>query len=175
MNTTPIPELSKEQQTANRLALAWDDMREAMRHLDAHDDLALRQEQQGNQEFADHCEAILSAAIIAYCRPFKVSFSQGHADKSVKAETLDAVQAHRALHDLLQEKRNTFIAHSDWSKRSTTLRRFDDQAIVRFYDMPSVHRGIDLAEFRKLIEEVGRECRKKALLLDWPEAGQPPA
>lgn len=68
---------TSDQQTANRLFLAFKDMQDAMRYLDAYAELQQMQREQGDSFFFDHCEAILSAAIVAYCRPFKHSRSKG--------------------------------------------------------------------------------------------------
>lgn len=163
MDTTPTP----DQQAANRLFLAFNDMREAMRYLDAYAELAEMQRERGDSFFFDHCEAILSAAIVAYCRPFKKSRSQGQAAPKLTTESLDAIREHQELHALLETKRDTFIAHADWGARSTTFIRIDGNAVLRQSPMPSVHKGLNIEDFRELVKAVGYECRRKAFELDF--------
>jgi hypothetical protein len=164
-NPNHNPMLTPEQKTANRLALAAWDMYEASRHLRAYDDLEGRQSAQGTNEFEHHCEAILSAAIVAYCRPFKGSNSDGFADRSVLSNSLAAVQARLVLHKLVVTKRDKFIAHADWDARSTEMKMIGS-TIVRHYPNPSVYAGLDLAEFRELITTVRQECQSKANAID---------
>jgi hypothetical protein len=136
---------TEDQKTANRLVLAYKDMQDAMRYLDVHDDLAERQSRQGNSEFFDHCEAILIAAIVAYCRPFKKSNSDGFADRRLIGEALAAVRENEAVHNLVLAKRDTFIAHSDWAERNTEVVRLDEGSVLRRSPIPSVHEGLDFA------------------------------
>lgn len=157
--------LTSEQKTANRLALAAWDMYDALRYLTAHDDLAGRQSDQGNNEFKHHCEAILSAAIVAYCRPFMNSYSQGFADSQLDGASFEAVRARPELHELVREKRVKFIAHADWTARSTEMEMVGS-TIVRRSTKPSVYDGLDLAEFRELITTVRQECQSKANAID---------
>jgi len=163
-------EFTPEEQAANRLGLAYKDMQDAMRYLDVHDDLAGRQRAQGDNEFGDHCEAILIASIVAYCRPFKGSNSNGFADRRLIGDSLTAVQARPDLHKLVLTKRDTFIAHADWTVRNTEVMRLGPDTVMRRYPIPSVYAGLDLAEFRELIKAVGYECRRKCFAIDMPES-----
>lgn len=163
MDTT----LSPDRQTANRLFLAFRDMQDAMRYLDAYAELYQMQRDRGNSVFFDHCEAILSAAIVAYCRPFKKSRSQGQAAPKLAADSLDAVRQQQVLHTLLETKRDSFIAHADWEARPTAFLRIDGDAVLRQSPMPSVHKGLDIEDFRELVKNVGYECRRKAFVLDF--------
>ena len=144
-----------------------------MRYLDAYAELEQMQRKQGDSFFFDHCEAILSAAIVAYCRPFRHSRSKGQAVPKLATDSLDALQQQPSLHALLETKRDTFIAHADWEARSTAFVRIDGYAILRQSPMPSVHTGLNIKDFRELVKNVGYECRRKAFELDFAhDAGQ---
>lgn len=170
MDTIP----TSDQQAANRLFLAFKDMQDAMRYLDAYAELDEMQRDRGDSFFFDHCEAILSAAIVAYCRPFKFSRSKDRAAPKLAADSLDAVRQQPALHELLETKRDSFIAHADWNGRPTAFLRIDGDAVLRQSPMPSVHKGLNIEDFRELVKNVGYECRRKALALDFAHgAGQP--
>ena len=155
------------QQTANRMFLAFKDMQEAMRYLDAYAELDQMQRERGDSFFFDHCEGLLSAAIVAYCRPFKRSRSKGQAAPKLAAESLEAVQQQPVLHALVETKRDTFIAHADWEARPTVFLRIDGDAVLRQSPMPSVHKGLNIEDFRALVKNVGYECRRRAFELDF--------
>jgi hypothetical protein len=159
--TVPNPQI------AHRLHLAFKDMQDAMRYLDAYTELARMQEERGDTFFADHCEAILCAAIIAYCRPFKKSQSKGQAAANIAESDLDAVSRQPDLHKLLLTKRDKFIAHADWEARSTAMVRIGDDAVLRYSTMPSVHKDLGIDEFRELVKNVGYECRRKSREADF--------
>ena len=142
-------------------------MQDAMRYLDAYAELDQMQRDRGDSFFFDHCEAILTAAIVAYCRPFKKSRSQGQAAPKLTADSLDAVRQQQALHTLLETKRDSFIAHADWDARPTAFLRIDGDAVLRQSPMPSVHKGLNIEDFRELVKNVGYECRRKAFALDF--------
>lgn len=77
------------------------------------------------------------------------------------------------LHALLETKRDTFIAHADWEARPTAFVRIDGDAVLRQSPMPSVHKGLNIEDFRELVKNVGYECRRKAFELDFARgAGQ---
>jgi hypothetical protein len=156
-------------QTANRLHLAHKDMEDAKRYLAAMQDLLRLQEQRNNSEYFDHCEAILVAAIVAYCRPFKESYSKGHADKHIKAESLDCLQfgSNLDLHNLIETRRDKAIAHGDWSFRSTQLLPTESStAILRKSPTPDLMSGIKPQAFWDLAHQVSVECQQKFYDLD---------
>lgn len=156
---------SQDQQTANRLFLATLDMREVLRYLDAYADL-----NQNPDHYHYHCEAILSAAIVAYCRPFKHSRSKGKAAPKVDADELDAVRQQQTLHKLLEAKRDTFIAHADWEARNTELVAIQGNQAMRKIPVPDVRKGLDVEEFRRLAQNVSQECRYKGSELDFAKS-----
>lgn len=148
-------------------------MQDAIRYLDAYAELDQMQRERGDSFFFDHCEAILSAAIVAYCRPFKNSRSKGQATPKLDVASLDAIQQQPALHALLETKRDTFIAHADWDARPTTFLRIEGDAVLRQSPMPSMYKGMNIDDFRELVKSVGYECRRKAFELDFARgAGQ---
>lgn len=150
---------------AHRLALSHRDMLGALRYIDAHDELDRMQQERGTSEFFDHCEGLLMAAIMTYCRPFKENRSVGFAAKSIHPDGLDAVKGKRALHDLILHKRDKFLAHGDWSERSTELvSAKHGEGVLRKFTVPIVRAGLDLAEFRALIEDVEQECARASVV-----------
>lgn len=150
---------------AHRLALTHRDMLDALRYIDAHDELDRLQQERGTSEFFDHCEGLLLAAIIAYCRPFLTNYSGGLADKNLAPEGISAVAGNRALHDLVMHKRHKFLAHGDWCERSTELvSAKHDEGVLRKFTDPIVRAGLDLAEFRALIVEVEQECARASVV-----------
>jgi hypothetical protein len=76
---------------------------------------------------------------------------------------LKAVRLRRSLHDLLLEKRNTFIAHADWSARSAELAVVDAVTFGVTFTQPNVWDGIDITAFQILTGGVRMECIGKAL------------
>ncbi len=163
MHTT----LTHHEKVANRLFLTFKDMQDAMRYLDAYAELEQMQRERSDSFFSDHCEAILSASIVAYCRPFKNSRSKGNAASKLDAVSIDAVCQQLELHKLLETKRDTFIAHADWDARPTAFVRIDGDVVLRKSPMPSVHKGLNIEDFRELVKNVGYECRDKAFKLDF--------
>jgi hypothetical protein len=158
---------TKDQQLANRYFLAFKDMQDADRYLRACAQLQEKQAEHGGSIYADHCEGLLSAAIVAYCRPFLKSYSLPFAVRSIDPEQLSCLAGSTDLHQKLMEKRNTFIAHADWSARSTKVVAIEeDGAVLRQSPMPSIWQGIEVEAFGRLIAAVGVECRNHAYKLD---------
>jgi hypothetical protein len=154
--------LSKEQQNANRYVLAVNDMDEVIEHLECYHQISVLHDADGHSRWALACRALLSAAIIAYCRPFTDSKSQGFATPKLPISQLKAVRLRRNLHDLLIEKRNTFIAHADWSARSAELEVVDPLTLSVAFTQPNVWDGFNLKEFQILAGGVRMECIGKA-------------
>ena len=65
------------------------------------------------------------------------------------------------MHDLLIVKRNTFIAHADWSARSARILSAVPGAVSWQFPQPDVWEGLDVKEFRHLIESLFSECLDK--------------
>lgn len=175
------PQDVRQDPTTNRLALAVRDMQDAARYLDAHDELDGLQQERGTNEFFDHCEGLLIAAIIAYCRPYKNSNSDGKADAKIVGNNIDAVKARKATHDLVMFKRDKFIAHADWVARPTKIVKVEGRVVYRQTPIPIVREGLeDLTGFRALITEVAEECAKIGYIADLllnfnTQAATPPA
>ncbi|MGK5014994.1 hypothetical protein [Janthinobacterium sp. HLS12-2] len=161
------PQGIRQDPSTNRLALAVRDMQDALRYLDAHDELDRLQQDRGTSEFFDHCEGLLIAAIVAYCRPYKYSQSKGDADRCIVASKIDALANRMPLHDLVMFKRDKFIAHADWVARPTKIVNVCGRIVDRHTPVPIVREGLgDLAEFRTLITEVATECAKTGYIAD---------
>lgn len=162
--------LDANQQLANRYYLSFKDMQDAERYVRACLDLrALRKDGGSPNAYVDHCEGLLHAAIVAYCRPFKESSSKGFANACLGIKHLKYLKTRKDLHKLLLQKRDQIIAHSDWEQRKTAVFQIDDQqTVIRIEPIPYID-NIDLDVFLELIVAVGAECRKQTYLLDTGE------
>jgi hypothetical protein len=165
--TADQPKSIKQDPSTNRLALAVRDMQDALRYLDAHDELDRLQQERGTSEFFDHCEGLLMAAIVAYCRPYKHSKSDCQADAKIVANKIDALANRMPLHELVMFKRDKFIAHADWVARPTKIVKVEGRIVDRHTPIPIVREGLeDLDDFRTLIREVAMECAKIGYIAD---------
>lgn len=148
--------LNENHQLANRLALASVDMEEAIDYLDSYEML-----KSVDTEFLweKSRSALLSAAILAYCRPFKRSSSTGHARAKIDSDLLmRSIKDRQNLHDLLINKRDTFIAHSDWTARSVEITVTGPTSLKVDFSKPNLAEGLDVKEFRVLADEVRQDC-----------------
>jgi len=155
------PRLPKKQQSANRYILAVNDMEDVIEHLKCYSEIAPLRGSEGLTRWVHACRALLISAIVAYCRPFTENKSYGFATPKLPTSQLKAVQLRRSLHDLLLKKRNTFIAHSDWSARSVEMVVVDQTMNVAF-TAPNLDEGVDVEEFLILARSVRVECLGKA-------------
>ena len=153
--------LSNDHQQANRHGLAAVDMQEAMAYLDALYELEEIDTDNNNSRWFYARRGLLSAAIVAYCRPFLDNESRGYATARLNLK-FEAIRARRALHDLLMEKRHTIIAHADWSARPARIVEAKATCVSWQFPEPNVWEGLDLAEFRLLASGVYGECLTKA-------------
>jgi len=153
--------LTKTRQQAHRVGLASIDMDEALRYLAAYEQLETLLEKEDTREWFDAGKGVLCAAIVTYCRPFSANKSEGFASERLRARDFASVKERRALHDLLIHKRNTFIAHADWSARSAQIvSAVPGQASWKF-PQPNLWEGFDVKEFRHLVESLFKECLDK--------------
>ena len=162
--------MNANERTANRLFLAAKDMSDVKRYLSASEDLSRVQEGQGNSEFFDHCEAIMVAAIITYCRPFKRSQTDGNADPLIDLTSIDIFNGYpdlELLHKLLIERRDRAVAHADWEYHKTfvVVRDFKG-GILRKSPLPDLTGGIAADLFLRLAEHVFQECMHRGFDLD---------
>lgn len=152
---------TKSRQQAHRVGLASVDMLEALSYLTAYEQLAMLQEDDGKSVWFDACKGLLCAAIVTYCRRFSENKSAGFASERLRAKELEAVNERRALHDLLIVKRNTIIAHADWSARSATILNAVPGSVSWQFPQPNVWEGLDVKELRRLMESLYQECLNK--------------
>jgi hypothetical protein len=165
--------LSNDHQLANRYALATVDMEEVIGYLDCYDQISRLHDGDDESLWAKTCHGLLSAAIVAYCRPFSSNFSKGYAAAKLCATALASVKERRVLHDLLVEKRNTFIAHADWKARNVELAVPGPVSLHAAFSEPDIWRGMDVKEFRLLADGVRQDCI--FLILPHARAGAGPA
>lgn len=162
--------LPEHQQLAHRFALSVQDMEEVIQHLQCYQEFTELHDADGQPRWALACRALLSAAIVAYCRPFTENKSSGYAKQKLSISQLQSVHVRRNLHELIMKKRNTFIAHADWSARSAELARMDATSLGVSFTEPNVWEGIDVQEFLILAGGVKQECMGRAFALTMASA-----
>ena len=67
----------------------------------------------------------------------------------------------------METKRDAIITHADWDTRPTYFLRIDGDAVLRRSLMRSVHKGLNIADFRQLVLNVSHECQRKSFSLDF--------
>lgn len=150
--------LSMDAQLTNRYALAVRDMQEVQQYLESYHSIKQLLNVDNQEVLKTACQGILSAAVVAYCRPFLDNRSKGFATRRVDESQLKSITIRRALHDLLIQKRNSFIAHADWSARKAEVIIGGTGDIHAAYTAPNLLAGLDLQEFLILAGSVFDEC-----------------
>lgn len=142
----------------------------AKRYLAALQELSQLQADRGTSEYFDHCEAITVAAIIAYCRPFKRSQTDGNADTMLDPSSLSLFSQRpdlEALHGTLIERRDKAMAHGDWVYHKTELVNRDYKGgVLRKSPFPNLTGGIPIETFLELVEHVSEKCLHRGFDLD---------
>lgn len=156
---------TKTRQLAHRIGLASIDMQEALSYLTAYDQLVMLQDNKNTSEWYDACKGLLCAAIVCYCRPFSENKSAGFAAERLRVRDLASVKERRPLHELLIIKRNTFIAHADWSARSAKILDASPGSASWQFPEPNVWENLNVNDFRRLVESLHHECLKKGVEL----------
>lgn len=155
---------------ANRLALAGKDMQLATLYLDAFEELVQEQTARGTSEFFFHCQAIMVAAIVTYCRSFKRSKTQGNADDCIDLAAtpiFDGEPDLLALHERLIELRDKAVAHADWEYHKTALvSRNYKGGTLRQVPTPDFTGRISATEVRSLLEHVLAWTMRRTFDLD---------
>jgi hypothetical protein len=108
--------------------------------------------------------ALLSAAIVAYCRPFTNNKGKGEAiptlPKSIVVE-LDGEE--RQLHEKLLKLRHEVVAHSDYEAKACS-RVGDGVVAAKPFDV--LWEEIDTSLFARLADHMAYVCAKKGMDLD---------
>jgi hypothetical protein len=165
---SPAVPLSLEYQEANRLHLAILDMQDARKYLHAHEVLRAAG---GAAPDVDETlyEALIIAAIVAYCRPFSWNRGDGHALPKLSIEKfrwgLSSNPVLSDLHELVCYKRGKFVAHADWQERSTEIVGMTAYSVTRTFSRPDLMEGLKIFEFLALTEAVEDECGYQAAAL----------
>lgn len=155
--------LSADMQRANRHVLAAQDMLEVLEYLQAYRSIEPLLKAQNPASIEATGRGMLSAAIVAYCRPFLRNDSKGFATDKVDVADLKSVGFRQALHDLLLQKRHKFITHADWTARKAEVLIRGATDIHAAYTEPDVWADLDLKEFMILAQGVQYECLGKTL------------
>lgn len=162
--------LDANERTANRLLLAAKDMADARRYLSAFKELAEAQVERGTSEHFDHCEGIMIAAIVAYCRSFKRSQTDGNADPLIDPDSIALFSGRpelEALHKQLIERRDKAVAHADWEYHKIFLVDRDYKGgVLRRSPIPNLTGDIPTGTFQELVEHVSQQCLRQGFDLD---------
>jgi hypothetical protein len=135
----------------NRANISHKDFEEAERYLVAYDETRSVVIQQ----------ALITAAVIAYARPFKQSNSGGASTPFLPAAATRALAVEeQELHQVILNLRDQAIAHSDFTKKAT--RRVQSFAtgfvtLSRPFDITSELRNVPL--FLQLVRSLLTYCR----------------
>lgn len=160
--------LSAEHRQANRLHLAIEDMKDARRYITAYADFDSAIVEASRA--ATLKEALIVAAIVAYCRPFKRNNGEQFADSKVLFSDFDWLENNpgkKALHSLIIDKRDGFIAHADWRARSTEIVEMTPTKVVRTFSVPDLMEGLDVDAFGALALGVEEHCYYKAMAIQY--------
>lgn len=174
--------ISDKEKLANRLHRITLDMDEALKYLDAHQELTTLtpERQPASQPYL--MKALMGMAIISYCRGFTKSRTQGHAIEILDFKSLNISSQPWAIdmHKVLMDKRSQAVAHSDWKHHSTKLDVEYDEEMqhggqVRMSSVPQ-YSDINHDDFKKLASEILLETRFLRYGLDSQiiAAAQPP-
>ncbi len=118
--------------------------------------------------------ALLSAAIIAYARPFSHHHAHPKAEQKIKlpadffdAESLD-------LHERVLTLRNKCIAHSDYDRKPTARIPIDSTGVMtRTKPFNPLYEGIDIVSFRDLNKRMELHCWDQTMRLNNQMNGAP--
>lgn len=161
--------MSSSNKKANRLFLAFKDMQDTSRYLRAYVELEQLEDARDISKFASHREAILIAAIVTYCRPFKYSRSDGKADNLIKPEEIGLFAGKESfgqLHTALLNLRDKAVAHGDWDYHTTELVEATESSVQRRSPRPFYGQGVSIPEFVRLVKHVRVNCLNMAFDLD---------
>ena len=141
---------------ANRSAISGRDCNTAMEYLDAYLELQKKDEKSGTSEFFTHCEGLLIAAIVAYSRAFTESRSEPFATPQLRVnlgKVFSKDHSKITLHNLILNKRNKAIAHSDWEyHKSELLEATKEKGVLRKHSVVRYGERIDIGLFRNIAE-----------------------
>ena len=164
----------KRMQEANRAAISSSDCDAAVEYLDAYLDLKEKEidDESGTSDYSVHREGLLIAAIVAYCRAFTKSDGKSFATDRLEvdvAKVFNNDQAAIKLHNLLIEKRNRAVAHSDWKYHRN---EFDSVTpgggIVRMGTNVAYGDGIDIELFNTMARLMSNHFHVEAFKRDLP-------
>jgi len=140
---------------ANRCHISADDCVAAKTYLEAYLELERQDKTSESSNFFIHCEGLLIAAIISYCRAFTFSKSSGFAIGKVKMD-LGKVFNYDTLkieqHKRLLDKRNKAVAHADWTYHKTKLVEVVNGGVLRKRPCVIYGQKIDINLFIEMTE-----------------------
>lgn len=143
---------------ANRCNINKCDCELAIKYLDAREELLEKDKELGTGEFFDHQEGLLVAAIISYARAFKRSRGRGDSAPFVEVECRKVFKGDErkiALHNLIIDKRDKAVAHSDAEYYKAELVEVQESgAVLRKQPCVIYGDGIDAALFKEIAEDM---------------------
>ena len=141
---------------ANRSAISARDCDAAMEYLDALLELQVKDEKSGTSEFFTHREGLLIAAIVAYSRAFTESRGKPFATPKLKVnlgKVFSKDHSKTKLHNLILNRRNKAVAHSDWQYHKSELQEVTkEKGVLRKHSVVMYGEGIDIEMFRNIAE-----------------------
>lgn len=144
-------------------------MQDVSRYLRAYKELEELEVERESGQFSSHREAILMAAIVAYCRSFKRSRSKGTADELVEPEEIGLFAGKESfgkLHEVLLNRRDKTVAHGDWDYHRTEVVEAKESSVLRTSQCRFYGQGILISEFERLVKHGRINCHNMAFDLD---------
>jgi hypothetical protein len=112
--------------------------------------------------------ALLTAAVIAYCRPFSGNEAHDRAigQLAVKFNALFSDEQ-RELHGALNALRNEAVAHSDYERRPVS-RTHGSLTGFSFWgaNFDLLREGLDVAKWEQMCERLAGECFQRAMAIN---------
>ena len=146
----------------NRTLLSEGDFKEALQFLNCFQALDLSTTDVVVQR------ALLTAAVIAYCRPFSGNESHDMAtgQPAIKLNTLFSAEQ-RELHDKLNILRNEAVAHSDYDRRPVSHTYGSLTGFAMWganFDL--LKEQLDIAKWEQMCERLIGECFQRAIAIN---------
>ena len=107
-------------------------------------------------------EALLTCALICFCRPFTVNEKDRDAKASAKMEIgefTDITAEEKKLHGDCMKIRNKAVAHAEWSHYPTKRSEETNVVVSRRFSLIAV--GIDWSALARLLEKLREQSHLK--------------
>jgi hypothetical protein len=148
----------------NRLIISSNDCDDAIKFLEAYEELTIKDEVSGNSEFYTHRRGLLIAAIISYSRAFTDARSKGFAAPKVRVDIGSALGhnvSNIKLHKAILDKRHKAVAHADWKYHTAKLIENNKDSFLVKKSVVS-YQDINSAQFKGLAVDMRNYFRNQA-------------